>query len=166
MSALTSAAARSWSIVSSYGNDASISACQGVSGANAWPCAPARAAYSASSSSARSSTALRTRCLARSHSVPPSLRQRRPLAARVARDPADLLDRHEDPVAARERQLEVVAILARPAAPEHLLVAGDAVIDVDDEVAGRQPLEDVARHDPAERLWAGGRGRSRTARGR
>ena len=73
MSALTSAAARSWSIVSSYGNDASISDCQGVSGANAWPCAPAREAYRASSSSARSSTALRTRCLARSHSVPPSL---------------------------------------------------------------------------------------------
>ena len=34
---------------------------------------PARAAYSSSRSSARSSTALRTRCLARSHSVPPSL---------------------------------------------------------------------------------------------
>ena len=26
------------------------------------------------------------------------------------------------------------------------------MIDVDDEVAGRQPLEDVARHDPAQRL--------------
>ena len=47
MSALTSAAARSWSTVSSYGNDASISACHGVSGPKAWPCAPARAAYSA-----------------------------------------------------------------------------------------------------------------------
>ena len=75
------------------------------------------------------------------------------LAARVAGDPADLLDRHEDPVPAGERQLEVVALLARAAAaPEHLLVAGDAVVDVDDEVAGRQPLEDVARHDPAQRL--------------
>ena len=82
---------------------------------------------------------------------PAELGQRRPLTARVARHPADLLDRHEDPVAAREGQLEVVAILARPAAPEHLLVAGHAVIDVDDQVAGRQPLEDVARHDPAER---------------
>ena len=37
MSALTSAAARSWSIVSSYGKDASISDCHGVSGAKAWP---------------------------------------------------------------------------------------------------------------------------------
>jgi hypothetical protein len=37
MSALTSAAARAWSIVSSYGNDASISACQGESGANGVP---------------------------------------------------------------------------------------------------------------------------------
>ena len=44
MSALTSATARSWSTVSSYGNDASISICQGVSGAKAWPRAPARAA--------------------------------------------------------------------------------------------------------------------------
>ena len=34
MSALTSAAARAWSMVSSYGNEASISACQGESGAN------------------------------------------------------------------------------------------------------------------------------------
>ncbi len=72
MSALTSSEARSWSTVSSYGNDASISACHGVSGAKACPCAEARAAYSASSSSARSVTALRTRCLVRSHSVPPS----------------------------------------------------------------------------------------------
>ena len=37
-------AARSWSTVSSYGNDASISACHGVSAAKAWPCAEARAA--------------------------------------------------------------------------------------------------------------------------
>ena len=73
MSALTSSAARSWSIVSSYGNDASISACHGVSSAKAWPRAWARVAYSWSRSSARSSTALRTRCLARSQSVPPSL---------------------------------------------------------------------------------------------
>ena len=53
---------------------------------------------------------------------------------------------------AGERQLEVVALLPCPAAPEHLLVARDAVIDVDDEVARRQPLEDVARHDPPKRL--------------
>ena len=62
----------------------------------------ARAAYSASSSSARSATALRTRCFVRSHSVAAELRELRPLAARVARDPRDLLDRHEDPVAGRE----------------------------------------------------------------
>ena len=82
---------------------------------------------------------------------PAEPRQRRALAARVAADPADLLDRHEDPVAAGERQLEVVAILAGAAAPEHLLVARDAVVDVDDEVARRQALEDVARDDPPER---------------
>ncbi len=76
----------------------------------------------------------------------------RPLAARVAADPGDLLDRHEDPVAAGERQLEVVAVLACATAPEHPLVAGHAVVDVDDEVARRQPLQDVARDDPPERL--------------
>ena len=73
MSALTSAEARSWSMVSSYGNDASISPCQGVSSLKAWPWAAVLVAYSASSSSARSATALRTRCFARSHSAPPSL---------------------------------------------------------------------------------------------
>ncbi len=72
MSSLTSTTARSWSGVSSYGKLASISACHGVSAANAWPGAFARAAYSASSSSARSATALRTRCFVFSHSVPPS----------------------------------------------------------------------------------------------
>ena len=53
----------------------------------------ARAAYSASSSSARSPTAFRTRCFVRSHSVPPSFESVRALAAGVARDPPDLLDR-------------------------------------------------------------------------
>ena len=71
MSALTSSAARSWSGVSSYGNEASISDCHGESGAYANPWAASRLAYSASSSSARSLTALRTRCFARSQSVPP-----------------------------------------------------------------------------------------------
>ena len=80
------------------------------------------------------------------------LGQCRALATRVAGDPADLLDRHEDPVAAGERQLEVVAILAGAAAPQHLLVASDAMVDVDDEVARRESLEDVARDDPTERL--------------
>ena len=94
------------------------------------------------------------------------LRERRALAARVARDAVDLLDRDEDPVDARERQLEVVALLAGLAAPEHLLVARDAVVDVDDEVAGRQPLEDVARDDPAHRLGPPDADASRTARGR
>ncbi len=82
------------------------------------------------------------------------LAEPRPLAAGVAADPLDLLDRDEDPVAAGEAQLEVVALLPRPAASEHLLVAGDPVVDVDDEVAGGQPLEDVPRDDPTHRLRA------------
>ena len=76
----------------------------------------------------------------------------RVLAARVAADPGDLLHRDVDPVAAGEAQLEVVTFLAGSAAPEHLLVAGDAVVDVDDEVARLEPLEDVARDHPPERL--------------
>src|SRR4029453_11329460 len=80
------------------------------------------------------------------------LGERRPLAARVPGHPADLLDRHEDPVPAGEGQLQVVAILAGATPAEHLLVARDAVIDVDDEVTGRQSLEDVARDDAAEGL--------------
>ncbi len=76
--------------------------------------------------------------------------QGRPLPAGIASDTGDLLDRDEDPVAARERELEVVAVLARAAATQHLLVARHAVVDVDDEVAGRQAFEDVARDDPPQ----------------
>ncbi len=71
MSALTSATARSWSGVSSYGKAASSSCCQGVSGPKAWPRALARAPYSSSSSRARSVTARLTRAFVRSHSPPP-----------------------------------------------------------------------------------------------
>ena len=80
--------------------------------------------------------------------------QGRVLPARVAADAVDLLDRDEDPVAGRERELEVVALLARLAAPQHLLVACDAVVDVDDDVAGREALEEVAGDDAAHRLGA------------
>ena len=74
----------------------------------------------------------------------------RALPARVAADARDLLDRHEDPVAAGERELQVVALLTAAAAPKHLLVARHAVVDVHDEIAGRQALEDVARDDPPQ----------------
>ena len=102
MSALTSAAARSWSMVSSYGNDASISACHGVSARERVAAAPRRAPRTARAGRRRGPRPrVRTRCLARSHSVPPSLRELRPLPAGVARDAGDLLDRDEDPVARR-----------------------------------------------------------------
>ena len=73
------------------------------------------------------------------------------LGAGVARDAGDLLDGDVDPVRAVERELQVVALLARRAAPQHPFVAGDAVVDVDDEVARRQPLQDVARDDASKR---------------
>jgi hypothetical protein len=83
---------------------------------------------------------------------PAQLGQRGVLAARVAADAVDLLHGQEDLVCAGEAQLQVVALIAGGAAAKHPLVAGDAVIDVDDEVALGQPLQNVARHDPAKRL--------------
>ena len=80
------------------------------------------------------------------------LRERRPFSARVATDSSDLLDRHEDPIAAGERQLQVIAVLTGAATSEHLLVASDAMVDVDDEIARGQALQDVTRHDPPEGL--------------
>ena len=167
MSALTSAAARSWSTVSSYGNDASISACHGVSSRERVAVgARARAAYSASRSSARSATALRTRCFARSHSVPPSLLRRRPLAAGVAGDAADLLDRDEDPVAAGERELEVVALLARPRRAGASARSGRRRGRCGRRGRRASAARGCRAGRPGAAPWAGGRGRSRTARGR
>ncbi len=80
------------------------------------------------------------------------LGERRSLSAGVPRDPGDLFDRDEDPVAGRERQLEIVAVLVLATAAQHLFVAGDTVIDVDHKIARRQALEQVTRHDPSQRL--------------
>ena len=99
-------------------------------------------------------TARLTRAFVRAHSVAAEAGERGSLAAGVAGDAVDLLDRHEDPVAGGEGELEVVALLAGAAPAQHPLVAGDAVVDVDDEVAGGEALEDVARDDPPERLRA------------
>ena len=154
MSALTSTTARSWSGVSSYGKLASISPCHGVSGAkaHALDAGPGRVQLEQLVGEVRDGLAdalLRPQPLRAAQ-----LREVGVLGAAVARDPVDLLDRDEDLVRAGEAQLEVVAVLALGpvAAPEHPLVAGDAVVDVDDEVARRQPLEDVAGHDAPERL--------------
>ena len=154
MSGLTSTTARSWSGVSSYGKLASISSCHGVSGAYgvALDARPGRVQLEQLLGEVRDGlpdALLRPQPLGAAE-----LREVRVLGAAVARDPVDLLDRDEDLVGAGEAQLEVVAVLAvgPVAAPEHPLVAGDAVVDVDDEVARRQPLEDVARDDPPERL--------------
>ena len=152
MSALTSAVARSWSSVSSYGNDASISDCHGVSRRRPGPSALDARRVQREQLLGELGDGLADPLLGAQPLGAAELAQRRPLAAGVARDPADLLDRHEDPVTAGERQLEVVALLARPAAPQHLLVPRDAMIDVDDEIARRQPFEDVARHDPPQGL--------------
>src|SRR6476661_9541786 len=80
------------------------------------------------------------------------LREGRPLSPRISGHPSDLLDRDEDAIAPGERQLEIVPVLARPAATEHPLVASDPVVDVDDDVARVQPLEDVPGNDSPQRL--------------
>ena len=80
------------------------------------------------------------------------LGERRSLPTGIATDPPDLLDWHEDPIAAGERQLQVIAVLAGAAPAKHLLIASDAMIDMDDEIARGQALQDVPRHDPPEGL--------------
>ena len=77
----------------------------------------------------------------------------RVLAAGVARDALDLLDRHPDAAALGEVQLEEVALLVAVAAgvaPSHARVARDAVVDVDDQVARLQALQQVLGHDPTK----------------
>jgi len=75
------------------------------------------------------------------------------LAAGVAADPRDLLHRHVDAVTPGKRELQEVPVVARTAATtEHPLVSRDAVVDVDDEIARRQALEDVPRDHPPQGL--------------
>src|SRR4051794_11452204 len=97
---------------------------------------------------------------ARLHRLPrlaAQLAQRRVAAARadVAADLRELVDRHEDAVGARELELEVVA---RDAADGLRVEAGElseAVILVDDDVAGAQVGERSERaSSAARRLWS------------
>src|SRR5439155_7099261 len=89
------------------------------------------------------------------------------LGAREAADPPDLLDRQGDPIGPREDEVEVVPLEGRSGqgvaaavgasphrAPDDAVVARDAVVDVDDDVARRQALEDVTRDDAAQRSRA------------
>src|SRR3954471_7140470 len=77
----------------------------------------------------------------------------RVLAAGIARDALDLLDRHPDPATLGEMELEEIALLVAVAtsiAPNHSGIARDAVIDVDDEFVGLQPLEQVLGNHAAQ----------------
>ena len=87
---------------------------------------------------------------ARLHGLPAlaaELGQRRRVAARadVARDLRELVDGHEDPVRALELELEVVAGDARDRLGVEAGEARDAVVLVDDEVAGAQVGERAQR---------------------
>ena len=77
----------------------------------------------------------------------------RVLAAGVARDALDLLDRDPHPAVLGEVQLQEVALLVAVAARRssgHAVVAADAVVDVDDQVARLEPLQQILWYDPAE----------------
>ena len=103
----------------------------------------------------------------RSHSAPPSLLSCGLLAAGVARDPPDLLDRHEDPVAARERTARGSRVPRRSPAD----AAASARSGRRRGRCGRRGRRGSAARGcraarPAASPSAGGPGRSRTARGR
>ena len=72
-------------------------------------------------------------------------RRRRP---RIAGDAAHLVRGQEDLVGAREVELEVLAdgVAVRPL--RHPDVAGNAVVDVDDQLPGLQATDQVPGHDP------------------
>ena len=81
-------------------------------------------------------------------------RQRRPLVAGadVAADAVDLVGRHEQTVALGVAQLQVLALLAVGLQVREAGELGDAVLDVDDEVAGAEVGEEV---DAAARARTG-----------
>ncbi len=83
-------------------------------------------------------------------------RERRAVLARadVAADAVDLLRRDEEAVAVGVLQLEVLALLAADALACEAGEAGDAVLDVDDE---------LARHEVGEKRLAGGAAAGRRA---
>ena len=68
--------------------------------------------------------------------------QARRVAAEVARDHADLVGRHEQLVALRVLQDQVVALRAGERAVRDARVAADAVDPVDREVAGLELVGD------------------------
>ena len=70
------------------------------------------------------------------------------LSARVARNPAELFGWHEDAITAAVLNLQVVALVTFAAAPHHAQESPEAVIDMHQEVAWRQPLRRLSR-DPA-----------------
>ena len=89
--------------VSSYGKDASISCCQGVSGANAWPSRRGPRRVQGEELLGQVGDGLADPVLGARPLAAAEPRQRRALAAGVAGDPVDLLDRDEDPVRRRRR---------------------------------------------------------------
>ena len=154
MSALTSSIASRWSGVSVNGKRSSNSRCQSPSGANAWPLRRRRSAYSLSSSPASSCAARRARAFIVSQRVPPSFESggaRRPPRADVARDLRELVGGHEDAVVALVFEVQVVARDAGDGARLEAREARDAVVLVDDDVAGAQVGERAQRAPPARR---------------
>ena len=147
MSALTSSIASRWSGVSVNGKRASKSRCQSESGSNAWPLAALALGVEVEQLARE---LLRRAPGARLHRLPAraaELGQRRVLAAGadVARDLRELVGGHEDAVVALVLEVEVVARHAGHGLGVEAREARDAVVLVDDDVAGAQVGEGAQR---------------------
>ena len=79
------------------------------------------------------------------------------IATGIARDAFDLLDRHPHAATFAEVQLEEVALLATAAAggsPHEPGIPRHAVVNVDDDIASFESLEQVTWHHPPHGLWS------------
>ena len=83
-----------------------------------------------------------------------------PGATRVAAYAADLVRRQEDLVLSGEVELQVLLDIAAVLALRHAGIAGDAVVDVDQQVAGLQLADQIASDDPLGRGQAPDAGRA------
>ena len=149
MSAFTSSMAFSWSGVSTNGKPSSISRCHGRVGAEreARRVAPAsgRARPAPGRSPARpSGPGLGLLEVRAAEAV-----ERGRLAADVVADGVDLVGRDVELVAALVLEQQVVALDPADGPLDHAAVAADAVVVVDDVVAGLEVLEDARRLPPA-----------------
>ena len=129
-----------WSAVSCQGNDASNSRCQSESSAKSWPAAAAALGVEIEQLAGQLLRGAPGAGLERLPRLAAQLGEGRVRAPRphIAADLGQLVDRHEDLVRAGELELEVVARDAGDRLGVEAGEAGEAVVLVDDDVAGAQ----------------------------